>query len=111
MKYEVVSFFIFISLLAICWGSTSQGLAQEGRDQGLVRCSAGNLVRSSTECPSTDLCPPSEKVGTVVHCSLREATKPSSFNQSNTKESDAIAIFTNKPTYKFGEIVNITIKN
>jgi hypothetical protein len=47
----------------------------------------------------------------VVHCNLREATKPSSFNQSNTKESDAIAIFTNKPTYKFGEIVNITIKN
>lgn len=88
-----------------------QGLGQEGRDQGLARCSAGNLVRSPTECPSTDICPPSERIGTIVHCTLREKAKPSSFTQSDTKESAAVAITTDKPRYKFGEIVSINIKN
>lgn len=110
MKYKAVSFFILLSSLAIYWGNISQIFGQEGQDQGLVRCSAGNLVRSSTECPSTDLCPPSERPGTVVHCGLRgESTNPPS--QTNSKEREAIVISTSKPAYKMGEIVNITIKN
>jgi hypothetical protein len=40
-----------------------------------------------------------------------ETAKPSSFTQSNTKESAAVAISTSKSMYKFVEIVSITIKN
>jgi len=110
MKYKVLSFLLFSSLLTICFGSTSQIYGQDDQDQGLVRCSAGNLVRSSTECPSTDVCPPSEKLGTVVQCSPAQVPKPLQTNGDN-QQIGAINISTSKPTYKFGEIVNITIKN
>lgn len=111
MKYEIFSFLLFSSLLAIYFDSTSRIFGQEDQNQGLVRCSAGNLVRSSTECPSTDICPPSERLGTVVHCSTRQATKALTSLQTNSGEKEAISISTSKPTYVFGEIVNITIKN
>ena len=110
MKYKVLSFLLFSSLLTICFGSTPQIYGQDDQDQGLVRCSAGNLVRSSTECPSTDVCPPSEKLGTVVQCSPAQVPKPLQTNGDN-QQIGAINISTSKPTYKFGEIVNITIKN
>lgn len=91
----------------------SQSFDQENRDQGLVRCSAGNLVRSQTECPSTDICPSPEQLGTVVQCRPGQATKPlqTDNDTNNTEQIGAINISTSKPTYKFGEIVNITIKN
>lgn len=100
----------FSSLLAIYPDSISQAFGQEGRDHGLVRCSAGNLVRSSTECPSTDECPPPEQLGTVVQCSHGQKTEQIQTDGGNEKIG-AINISTSKSTYKFGEIVNITIKN
>jgi hypothetical protein len=81
---------------------------QEG--QILVRCSAGNLVKSSTECPSTDICPPPEP-NIVVHCIKRQEPKSFSFPQTNGKERQALNILTNKPAYKLGEVINITVKN
>jgi hypothetical protein len=111
MKYSAIPFLILTALLANYWENTSISFGQEGKDQGLVRCSAGNLVRSFTECPSTDLCPPSERLGTEVHCTVRQPTNISSSTESNIKEREAVAISTSKPTYKPGEIVNITIMN
>ena len=110
MKYEVLPFLLFSSFLTLYLDSTSQISGQENRDQGLVRCSAGNLVRSSTECPSTDVCPPSEKLGTVVQCSPAQVPKPLQTNGDN-QQIGSINISTSKPAYIFGEIVNITIKN
>ncbi|MGG6460143.1 MAG: hypothetical protein ACM3JQ_01825 [Candidatus Eiseniibacteriota bacterium] len=110
MKYEVVSFLLFPSLLLIAiyyYYGTSLIFGQENQDKGLVRCSAGNLVKSSTECPSTYICPPSERLGTVVQCSPGQVTKP--LQTKNNQPTGAINISTSKPTYKFGEIVNITI--
>jgi hypothetical protein len=106
----IFSFLLLSSLLLIYFDSTSQIFGQENQDHGLVRCSAGNLVTSSTECPSTDVCPPSEKLGTVVQCSPAQVPKPLQSN-GNNQQIGAINISTSKPTYKFGEIVNITIKN
>jgi hypothetical protein len=75
-----------------------------------VRCSAGNLVRSYTECPSTDICPPPEP-NIVVHCTRVQEAKPFRIPQTNGEKREAIDISTGKQTYKFGEIVNITVKN
>jgi hypothetical protein len=111
MKYEIFSFLLFSSLLAIYFDNTSRIFGQEDQNQGLVRCSAGNLVRSLTECPSTDICHPSERLGTEVHCIPRQAPKALTSLQINSGEKEAISISTSKPTYVFGEIVNITIKN
>ena len=82
-------------------------------DNGQVRCTSGNLVSSSTECPSSDICPPSERLGTVVHCSLREPHKSSLNIDEITKEKKAldVSIFTNQNNYEKGKIVTITIKN
>jgi hypothetical protein len=41
--------------------------------QGLVLCTAGNLVTSPSECPSTDLCPSPNN--STVHCSLGDRLK------------------------------------
>lgn len=113
MKLSVISFLLFSSLLAIYPDSISETLGQKDRDQGLVRCSAGNLVRSQAECPSTDVCPSPEQLGTVVQCSRRQATKllQTDNDTNNTQQIGSINISSSKPTYKFGEIVNITIKN
>ena len=51
-------------------GLTKYAFAQEG--QGQVRCTNGQLVRSPTECPATDLCPPPPGPTTVAYCSPRE---------------------------------------
>lgn len=91
-------------------GIQNQSFGQERQDQGLVRCSAGNLVRSQTECPSTDVCPSPEQIGTVVQCSPGQVTKPLQ-TKNNNQQIGAINISTSKPSYKFGELVNITIKN
>jgi hypothetical protein len=77
---------------------------------GLVRCYAGNLVRSQTECPSTDICPSPESNQTVT-CSSSPSTGSFPFPQVKSDKSGALVITTSKPSYKFGEIVNITIKN
>ena len=93
--------------------SFSQGLskyafAQEG--QGQVRCTNGQLVRSPTECPATDLCPPPPGPTTVAYCSPRESSVRLVPHLTNNSEQ-LVAIYTDKPTHKIGDIVNITIIN
>lgn len=112
MKYDVFSVPLFSSLLliAIYYNDDPLIFGQENQDKGLVRCSAGNLVRSQSECPSTDVCPSPEQLGTVAQCSPGQVTKPLQTVSIN-QQIGAINISTSKPSYKFGEIVNITIKN
>ncbi len=87
-----------------------QVLGQDAQVPGLVRCSAGNLVKSQTECPSSDICPTPEPNQTVF-CSPSVPTKSLTELRTKSNESDTLAISTSKPSYKFGEIVNITIRN
>jgi hypothetical protein len=105
--------FSFMTFSIIILPSFGQGLtmyasAQEG--QGQVRCTNGQLVRSPTECPATDLCPPPPGPTTVAYCSPREPSVRSVPQLTNNSEQ-LVAIYTDKPTYKTGEIVNITINN
>jgi len=82
-------------------------------DHGQVRCTSGNLVSSPTQCPSSDLCPSSERLGTVVHCSFREPHKSTSLADEKKKERKAldISIFTNQKTYASGKVITFTVKN
>jgi hypothetical protein len=95
----------------VTFGQDGQGDG-EGQGQSLVRCTAGNLVKSPSECPSTDVCPPPPPaLGTVVNCTLEEPGKLSSREPLNMTERENLAISTDKPAYKKGEMVNITIMN
>jgi hypothetical protein len=82
-------------------------------DHGQVRCTNGNLVSSPTQCPSSDLCPSSERLGTVVHCSFREHHKSisSADEKKNEKKAQAISIFTSQNTYTKGKVIMFTVKN
>src|SRR6266545_8066240 len=104
MKYRVDLFFaLFLSLSLLNTSeSTLWSFGQEGQGQGQVRCINGQLVNSPTECPSTDICPSPSGPNTVVSCSPREPTKPST-SQTKRNESEAVIISTSKPAYKFGE--------
>jgi hypothetical protein len=93
---------------SISQGLTKYAFAQDG--QGQVRCTNGQLVRSPTECPATDLCPPPPGPTTVAYCSPRESSVRSVPHLTNNSEQ-LVAIYTDKPTYKIGDIVNITIIN
>ena len=105
--------FSLITSSIILSTSLSQGLikyafAQEG--QGQVQCTSGQLVSSPTECPATDLCPPPPGPTTVAYCSSREpSVRSAPYLTNNSKQ--LVAIHTDKPTYKTGDIVNITIIN
>ena len=83
------------------------------QDHGQLRCTNGNLVSSPTQCPSSDLCPSSERLGTVVHCSFREHHKSisSADETKNEKKAQAISIFTSQNAYTKGKVVTFTIKN
>jgi hypothetical protein len=70
MKLVVVLFGIaLLVVISICYPLQSFG--QIG--QGLVLCTAGNLVTSPSECPSTDFCPSPNN--STVHCSLGDRLK------------------------------------
>lgn len=111
MIYRVILLFGIALSLVISSGNTLQSFGQLG--QGLVRCTAGNLVRSASECPSTDVCPsPQPELNSVVHCSLREGSKTSSVSQAtNGNETEAVNITTDRKTYNIGDIVNILVNN
>src|SRR5262245_32273940 len=102
------SIILAISLLIVISSLSLQVFGQEV--PGLVRCSAGNLVRSYTECPSTDRCPPQEH-NIVVHCSRIQEPQPVSAQDINETQTQALSISTDKKSYNFGEVVNITVKN
>ena len=86
--------------------------AQDEQGNGLVRCTAGNLVRSQSECPSTDLCPPPpSSPSAVANCTRNEPAKLTSREPLNMTDREKVAISTDKPIYKMGEIVNITVTN
>lgn len=107
------SSFLLMTFAIILAPSFSQSLtkfafAQEGR--GEVRCTNGQLVSSPTECPGTDLCPPPSGPTTVAYCSPRESPVRSIPHLINNSEQ-LVAIHTDRPTYKTGDIVNITIIN
>ena len=86
--------------------------AQDYQRNGLVRCTAGNLVRSPSECPSTDLCPPPPASPSgVANCTRKEPAKLTSREPLNITDRESVAISTDKPVYKIGEIVNINITN
>jgi len=107
LSFSFMTFSIII-LQSFGQGLTMYAFAQEG--QGQVRCTNGQLVRSPTECPATDLCPPPPGPTTVAYCSPREPSVRSVPQLTNNSEQ-LVAIYTDKPTYKTGEIVNITINN
>ncbi|MDQ5868282.1 MAG: hypothetical protein M3530_00990 [Thermoproteota archaeon] len=107
LSFSFMTFSIII-LQSFGQGLTMYAFAQEG--QGQIRCTNGQLVRSPTECPATDLCPPPPGPTTVAYCSPREPSVRSVPQLTNNSEQ-LVAIYTDKPTYKTGEIVNITINN
>jgi hypothetical protein len=111
MIYRVILLFGIALSLVISSGNTLQSFGQLG--QGLVRCTAGNLVRSASECPSTDICPPPQtELNSVVSCSLRERPEASSVSQAiNGNETEAVNITTDRKTYKIGDIVKILVNN
>jgi hypothetical protein len=108
MKLVVVLFGIaLLVVISICYPLQSFG--QIG--QGLVLCTAGNLVTSPSECPSTDLCP-SPNNNSTVHCSLGDRLKTSSISQIiYGNESEAVNITTDRKTYNIDDIVNIIVNN
>jgi hypothetical protein len=109
MMQCVVLLFGVALLVAISPWNPLQSFGQIG--QGLVRCTAGNLVTSASECPSTDLCPPPNN-NSIVHCGIRDLPKTSSITQVvYGNESEAINITTERKIYNIGDIVNIIVNN
>jgi hypothetical protein len=91
-------------------GTITSTSAQEGK----IRCTNGNLVRSSGECPSTDICPPppSGDVGAVAQCSARESpSNTGKASSSNSNSNASFAVRTDKKTYHLGEEIKIIIEN
>lgn len=91
-------------------GTITSTSAQEGK----IRCTNGNLVRSSGECPSTDICPPvpSGDVGAVAQCSPRESTSNTGKTSgSNSNSNGSFAVRTDKKSYHLGEEIKIIIEN
>jgi hypothetical protein len=108
MKWVVILFGVAL-LVVISPGYPLQSFGQIG--QGLVRCTAGNLVTSPSECPSTDICPPPNN-NSIVHCSLRDRPKTSFIPQVvYGNESEAINITTERKIYNIGDMVKITVNN
>ena len=91
-------------------GTITSTSAQEGK----IRCTSGNLVRSSGECPSTDICPPAPTgdVGAVAQCSARESpSNTGKTSSSNSNSNGSFAVRTDKKTYHLGEEIKIIIEN
>jgi hypothetical protein len=109
MKLVVVLFGIALLVLISPWYPL-QSFGQIG--QGLVLCTAGNLVTSPSECPSTDICPPPNDNNSIVHCSLGNRLKTSSISERiYGNEYEAVNITTERKTYNIGDIVNIIVNN
>jgi hypothetical protein len=108
MKQIVLLFGIALSVII----STTCPLQSSGQvGQGLVRCTAGNLVKSPSECPSTDLCAPPNN-SSIVHCTSRELPPASSVSQViYGNESEAVNITTERKVYNLGDIVKMTVNN
>lgn len=108
MKRVALLFGIALSIVI----STSYPLPSfEQVGQGFVRCTAGNLVKSPSECPSTDLCAPPNSNSTV-HCTVRDLPQAPSVNQViYGNESEAVNITTERKTYHIGDIVRVTVNN
>jgi hypothetical protein len=108
MKWVVFLFGAALLVVISSWYPL-QSFGQIG--QGLVRCTAGNLVTSASECPSTDLCPPPNN-NSIVHCGLRDRPKTSSVTQIvYGNESQAINITTERKIYNIGDTVMIIVNN
>lgn len=108
MKQVALLFTIALSIVI----STSYPFPSFGQiGQGFVRCTAGNLVKSPSECPSTDLCAPPNSNSTV-HCTVRDFPQAPSVNQINYgNESEAVNITTERKTYHIGDVVRVTVNN
>ncbi len=118
--YISVTIFIVLSLF---YSASSNVLSNPidryvfASTEGQVRCTAGNLVSSPSQCPSTDLCAPSPGPNTVTNCSPKESSEPRRASSSNDPETStsnvsySLSIFTDKQIYKKGEVVKITVKN
>ncbi len=106
-SFSLMTFSIILSP-SFSQGLTKYAFGQEG--QGQIRCTNGQLVSSPTECPATDLCPPPPGPTRVAYCSPREPSVRSAPHLTNNSKQ-LVAIHTDKPTYKTGDIVNITIIN
>jgi hypothetical protein len=112
IRYAVL---LSISIIVILVSITVSNVAQEGSastsPEGQVRCTNGNLVRSPTECPSTDVCPPPSGANTVAYCSHRESSSKNKQEIFSSKKKHFISVSTDEDDYKKGEKVRIIIKN
>lgn len=106
---------LVISITLILISITVSYVTQEGSastsHEGQIRCTDGNLVRSPTECPSTDVCPPPSGANTVSYCSHRESSSKNKQETPTSKKRHSISLSTDEDDYKKGEKVSIIIKN
>jgi hypothetical protein len=105
-------------------GESSSSSKEQSQQQEKIRCSNGSIVDTASECPLSDICPPTPQLGNgTLECSSNSlAIDEATNNVSKTEETllnevgnqgqhQAIDITTDKSTYVPGEVVNITISN
>jgi hypothetical protein len=108
--------------------SSSSSGKEQSQQQEKIRCSNGSIVDTPSECPLSDTCPSTPKLGNgTLECSSNTLTNNENNvqvtdNSSNSDETllnevgnqgqqQAIDMITDKNTYTPGEVVNITIRN
>ncbi len=106
----VLQILVAIPATTILSGTGQSVVMYAFAQQGQVRCTNGSLVPSPTECPSSDVCPSPSGPNTVAYCSLREPPKSSS-TKGITEEKQAVAVSTDKESYRPGEPVKVIIQN
>jgi hypothetical protein len=109
-------------------GESSSSGKEQSQQQEKIRCSNGSIVDTPSECPLSDTCPSTPKLGNgTLECSSNTLTNNENNvqvtdNSSNSDETllnevgnqgqqQAIDMTTDKNTYTPGEVVNITIRN
>jgi hypothetical protein len=109
-------------------GESSSSGKEQSQQQEKIRCSNGSIVDTPSECPLSDTCPSTPKLGNgTLECSTNSLTNDENNvqvtdNSSNSDETllnevgnqgqqQAIDMTTDKNTYTPGEVVNITIRN
>jgi hypothetical protein len=109
-------------------GESSSTGKEQSQQQEKIRCSNGSIVDTPSECPLSDTCPSTPKLGNgTLECSTNSLTNDENNvqvtdNSSNSDETllnevgnqgqqQAIDMTTDKNTYTPGEVVNITIRN
>ena len=99
-------------------GESSSSSKEQSKQQEKIRCSSGSIVDTPSECPLSDICPSTPRLGnSTPECNSNFTNNVSNSGETllnevgNQGQFQAIDIITDKSTYVPGEAVNITIRN